>query len=96
MLTVEKIQAIVSKIGKQYGIKRAYLFGSYAKNKATDNSDVDLIIDKGKVHTFKDFFRLHKDLEQELGTNVDLLTEISVEPNFLEKIKNDRILIYGT
>lgn len=95
MLTIEKIQATVTKIGKKYGIKRAYLFGSYAKNQANENSDADLIIDNGDVGTFKDFFHFHEELKKELGTNVDLLTEASIKPSFFERIKNDRILVYG-
>lgn len=95
MLTVNKIQSVVSKLGREYGINKAYLFGSYAKNQATDDSDVDLIIDKGDIHTFKDFFHFHKDLENELGTEVDILAESSIKPNFFNHIKDDRILIYG-
>ena len=95
MLTIDEIKTKVSQIGEKYGIKRAYLFGSYAKNKATSHSDVDIIIDKGDIHTFKDFFHLHKDLEKSLGTDVDLLTETSLKPSFFNKIKDDRILIYG-
>ena len=56
MLTINTIKAVVSKIGKKYGIKSAYLFGSYAKGTATENSDVDLVIDKGELHTYKDYF----------------------------------------
>lgn len=94
MLTINKIQTVVSRVGKQYGIERAYLFGSYARDEATNDSDVDLVIHKGKLQTYNDFFHLHEDLERELGTSVDLLTEVSVRPKFLEIIKDDMILIY--
>lgn len=95
MLTINQIKDVVAKIGKKYGIKNAYLFGSYAKNEATEDSDVDLIIDKGRVKTYKEFYHLCEDLEDELQTNVDLLTEKSTTPRFFELIKNDRILLYG-
>ena len=96
MLTTEEIKTAVEKVGKKYGIKNAYLFGSYAKGTATENSDVDLIIDKGEIHTFKDYFALYEDLKNELGTDVDLLTDKGLRPNFFERIKNDRILVYGS
>lgn len=95
MLTIPQIKKAVARVGKKYGIKSAYLFGSYAKETATDQSDVDLIIEKGNVSTYKDFFHLCEDLEKELGTNVDLLTDKGVKPRFFEAIKNDRILLYG-
>ena len=45
---IESIRKIVSPIARKYGVKRVYLFGSYAKGLATEKSDVDLLIEKGK------------------------------------------------
>ena len=95
MLTIPKIREVVSRVGKKYGIKNAFLFGSYANNSATDNSDVDLIIEKGDVRTYKQFFHLCEELESELGTEVDLLTKESVRPRFFDSIKDERIQLYG-
>ena len=95
MLTIPEIQAAVTKVGKKYGIKSAYLFGSYAKNTANEESDVDLIVDKGNIHTYRDFFHFCEELKNELGTDVDLLTDRSIDHRFFNIIKNDRILIYG-
>ena len=49
MLTIEKIKEIITPICKKYGVKRAYLFGSYARNEATEKSDVDIRIESGKI-----------------------------------------------
>lgn len=95
MLTIDEIKKAVTKYGKKYGIKSAYLFGSYAKNAATENSDIDLIIEKGDLQTYKSYSGLLYDLEDELGISVDLLTTEGVKPRFFELIKNDRILLYG-
>lgn len=94
MLTISQIRDKVAKIGQRYGIKSAYLFGSYAKNLANDQSDIDIVIDKGNIHSFKDFYHFRTDLEAELGTNVDILTEASLRPGLRDLIKNDRILLY--
>ena len=95
MLSIDQIKQAVSKIGDKYGIKSAYLFGSYARGEARDDSDVDLIIDKGDIRGLQlSGFRL--DLMNELGgTNVDILTTKSIRRNFLPFIQDDRILIYG-
>lgn len=95
MLTVKEIKRVVTKVGKKYGIKSAYLFGSYAKNSANENSDVDLIIDRGAVRTYKDYIHLCDELENDLGVDVDLLSVDGIKPRFFERIKNDRILLYG-
>ena len=95
MLTIDKIKATVSKYGKEYGIKSAYLFGSYAKGNAKEGSDVDLLIEKGKINTYKEYSGFLYSVEDELGTHVDLLTDKSIKPRFFDLIKNDRILLYG-
>ncbi|MBR2830834.1 nucleotidyltransferase domain-containing protein [Candidatus Saccharibacteria bacterium] len=95
MLTVNKIQDVVTKLGKKYGLASAYLFGSYAKNNATEESDVDIIIERGEVKTYDKYYHLHKELEAELGKSVDLLATDGVRPMFYELIKNERIPLYG-
>lgn len=48
MPDIMTIRNAVIPIGKAYGVKRIYLFGSYAKGTANENSDIDLLIEKGK------------------------------------------------
>jgi DNA-binding XRE family transcriptional regulator len=45
ILTLEKIIEKINIVFEKYSINFCYLFGSYAKNKATPKSDVDLLID---------------------------------------------------
>ena len=49
--TVDEIKNIVTPIAQEYGIDSLYLFGSYFKGSATDKSDIDLHIDKGKIRS---------------------------------------------
>lgn len=95
MLTLERIKDVVATVGKKYGIKNAYLFGSYAKNTATESSDVDLIIDRGNVKTYNDYFHMCEELEDELKTPIDITSEEGMLPGFFELVKNDRILLYA-
>ena len=97
MLTIKEIKSAVTKVGKKYGIKNAYLFGSYAKGEATEDSDVDLIIDRGKIRGYFQLSGFRLDLINELGgTDVDVLTTGGVQPRFFDLIKNDRLLLYGS
>ena len=97
MLTIEQIKDAVAKVGKKYGIKNAYLFGSYAKNTANEDSDVDLIIDdNGNIESLISLSGFRLDLIDELGgVDVDVLTVDGMKPRFFDLIKNDRILVYG-
>lgn len=96
MLTIERIREAVTKVGKKYGIKNAYLFGSYARGEATESSDVDIIIERGDIKNYNAFADFRYDLENELGTeDIDILTMDDVKPRFYELIKKDQVALYG-
>lgn len=96
MVTIEQIKRAVEKIGKKYGIKNAYLFGSYARGDANEYSDVDVLIDAGNIHGLIELSGFRLDLIDELdGTDVDIITTQGILPKFFEMIKNERIPLYG-
>ena len=74
--TISEIQAIVTPIAKKHSLKAVYLFGSYARGTATENSDVDLLIDTEgtAIKSLLDLAAVYCDLEDALGKQVDLLT----------------------
>ncbi len=43
--TIAELQRIITPIAQKYRLRAVYLFGSYARGTATENSDVDLLID---------------------------------------------------
>lgn len=43
--TAEEIRRRITPIAVRYRLKAVYLFGSYARGEATDESDIDLLID---------------------------------------------------
>lgn len=47
MQNMDIIQSVLSPIAKDYGVKRLYLFGSFAKGTAHEGSDIDILIEKG-------------------------------------------------
>lgn len=96
MLTIQQIKEAVAKVGERYGIKRAYLFGSYAKGEPDEYSDVDLMIDSGEIKGLIELSGFRLDLIDELGgAEVDVIPESSVSPRFYDLIKDEWILVYG-
>lgn len=91
--SVAEIRNVVSRLAAQYGAKRVYLFGSYARGDMTAGSDIDLRIDKGAIRGLE-MASLLLDLEDALGVNVDLVSTGSLDAGFLTAIKNDEVLIY--
>jgi predicted nucleotidyltransferase len=93
--TVTEIKDKISKTAQQYGIQKAYLFGSYARGEAELKSDIDICIEKGKIRTLFELSGFCQDLEETLGNKVDVVTTIGLSDSFKERIKEDMILIYG-
>jgi len=93
LYTQTQIQQIVSPIAARYGVKRLYLFGSYARGDNTEESDIDLRIDKGSVKGMQMAFLL-SDLEDALQRPVDLLSTGMLDEAFLRSIQKEEKLLY--
>lgn len=93
--TVAEIRNIVSPIAEEYGVARVFLFGSYARGKDTEDSDLDFRIDKGRLRGLIQLGGMYSDLEEKFDKKIDLLTTGSLEPQFLERIADEEIMIYG-
>lgn len=66
---------------RAYGVKRCGVFGSFARGKQTELSDVDLLVEfeHGKK-SFDNFIHLALFLEEMLGRKVELVTPESLSP----------------
>lgn len=71
--SIDEIRSIVIPIVKGYGVAKISLFGSYAKQEARDDSDLDFIIDKGDLVGLQ-YFSLLRKLENAFNCDVDLIT----------------------
>ena len=92
--TIEEIKDKVTPIAQKYGVKRISLFGSYARGEATENSDLDFIIDDGEINGLLKYISLVRKLEETFHCHVDLISSGSSNKKFLKSIKNEEILIY--
>lgn len=93
--TIEEIQAVVEPIARKYGVERVYLFGSYARGDVNDESDIDLRVDKGSLQGLFALCGLYTEIEEALQTRVDILTTGSLEEDFLSRIRDEEVLLYG-
>ena len=91
--TIEEIKEKAIPIAKKYGVKTLWLFGSYARGEADAESDVDFIMDGGKIRGLQ-YFGFVLDLEDEFQCHVDVVSIGISDKNFLAEIKNDEVLIY--
>ena len=80
ILSIEDIKKICTKILSKYSVDYCYLFGSYAKGKASPTSDVDLLIST-TISGLK-FYGLVEELRDSLKKKVDLLDQKQLKDNF--------------
>ena len=99
---VNEISSIVAPVLEAFGVERAWVFGSYARGDASENSDVDLRIEGGKIRGMFGLGRLYDELTKARGKSVDLITTEGLEhkankertKEFRANIAEDEKLIY--
>lgn len=93
-IDVGTVKTVLFPVFKQYDIKSAVLFGSVAKGTATENSDVDILVDsrlKGLC-----FIGLMEDVRKAINRDVDLIDVSHIEKSspIENEIKKSGIVIY--
>ncbi len=73
------------------GVKTLFLFGSVARNQATINSDVDLLVEFSRPVGLLTFARLHRFLETWLDRPVDLGTPDSLKDHLRSSVSQDLV-----
>lgn len=95
MPSIETIKENLIPIFGRYNVRKAILFGSYAKGTANERSDVDIYVDSG-LRGLK-FFGLLEDVTNALNMQVDLIdsSQVEAESKVLSEINSTGIIIYG-
>ncbi len=80
---------------RHYGVDKVFLFGSYARGAATEQSDIDLRVDLGDMLRGLDVASFYADMEDALGRRVDIMTTRQLPKKFLQSIRSEEIQVYG-
>ena len=94
MYTIAEIKAKLTPVFKEYNVKNAVLFGSYAKNTADEKSDIDICVDSGLNGL--SFFGLLEDVCTSVNCQVDLIDVIDIDENsrIYNEIQKTGVVIY--
>ena len=96
--TLEEIKSLIAPIALRYNVDKVYLFGSYARGDADENSDIDLCIDAVALKGMFALGGLFADLKEALGKELDLITVKSLKYNndkeFKGNLEKEQVLIY--
>ncbi|MCK4664706.1 MAG: nucleotidyltransferase domain-containing protein [Bacteroidales bacterium] len=95
MQFVQKYKNILSKYFKDKPVFKAYLFGSYARSEANENSDIDILVELDYSEPIGlEFIQMKLDLEKLFNKSVDLITEQALSKYIKPYIEKDKILLY--
>jgi predicted nucleotidyltransferase len=94
MLKKELLDKIVKKL-KIEGAKKIGVFGSYVRGEERPESDIDVIVEFSERKSLLDIVGIEQELSDALEVKVDLLTEKSISPYLIDRIKKEMVVIYG-
>jgi hypothetical protein len=88
-LTTHKVE-----LKQSYGVQQIILFGSYARQTARDDSDIDLAVElDDDKKTLTNFFGLKRYLEEKLGKRIDLGIKGAMKPIVIKSAQKDMIYV---
>lgn len=92
MQTLKAIQEILSghkqRLMAGYGLRRLAIFGSYARNQQTADSDIDILVEFDQPIGLK-FIDLAEELEQILQIKVDLVSKKGIKEKYFKMIEKE-------
>ena len=93
LLSPQSVIRDLKPILRAHGVKKAALFGSFARGEARKTSDVDLLVEFRSGKSLLDLVHLRRVLEDSLGRSVDVATFQSLHPRIKESVRMDLVQI---
>lgn len=80
-------------IMREYGVKKAALFGSFVRREMKKNSDIDVLVEIEADISLLDFIELKQKLEETMGRRVDLVEYDTLKPFIKENILKEQVVL---
>lgn len=74
-----------------FGVRSLSLFGSFARDEARPDSDVDVLVDFAAPPTFRQYMGLKLFLEDLFGRPVDVVTRAGLQPRMLAEVEREAV-----
>lgn len=84
-------RADILRIAASHGATEVRIFGSAARGEMRHNSDIDVIVKLAPDHGLLDLVAIKQDLEDLLGSKVDVVTEAAISPYIREKVLKEAV-----
>lgn len=91
----EDIRSLVKPIAEKYKLAEIYLFGSYARGEANENSDLDFLVLGGTNFKLTMIFSFAEELREVFNKNIDVfeISELNKDSNFFKTVMSERVLL---
>ncbi|HHI87626.1 MAG TPA: hypothetical protein ENK03_01635 [Candidatus Cloacimonetes bacterium] len=76
------------------GARKIGIFGSYAQGTADTSSDIDLLVEFVNIKSLLELVKIERELSELIKMKIDLLTENSISPLLIDRIKAEEQVIY--
>jgi predicted nucleotidyltransferase len=93
MNDIHEISSRIIDILHNHQVKRASLFGSVVRGEATEDSDIDLLVEFEGKKSLLDLIGLKLDLEDAFKRKFDVLTYDSLHPLLKDRIMEEQVAI---
>ena len=88
---LETLRAHRETLAERFGVTSLALFGSFARDQATDASDIDILVRFDGPATSKSYFGVQFYIEDLLGRPVDLVTDKALRPQFRPYVEREAV-----
>lgn len=94
-LSRQEIEELIKKLLRKYHADHAILFGSYAREEADEDSDIDVIVVGGDGFRSKDIFAFGEELRELTQKRVDAfeIREVNKDTEFYKNILREGVRI---
>jgi hypothetical protein len=91
--TLRQKREDILSLAEQYGVYNVRVFGSVARNEATPNSDIDLLVSVKPHTSIHKLAGLWSHLKDLLAHEVDLVTEDGLRPEMREAVLKESVVL---
>ena len=100
VLSLDSIKMLLLPVVNKYEITSLSVFGSYARNEANADSDVDILIDGGNYSGLFEYENMISSMKEALGKDVDLVTQSVLDKSrskadfiFRDNVERDKVIL---
>jgi uncharacterized protein len=91
---IENVREKILPVLTRYHVKKASLFGSFARGNMEKNSDIDILVELSDDSSLFDFIDLKNELEDTVGRKVDLVEYGTIKKSLRSRILSEQVSIY--